>query len=356
MLRMIQHEIGPGSPLESLLGNARPSRPWYKRGWKLLGLPPFHFLLIGVLLFCANEWLAARSGAGDRETIEITAAQIDSVRLEWMRRNKVAPTPTEEGALIDRMIDEEILFREALRIGLDRSSAVVRRRLTQIASFVDLDPNASEEELLSEARTLGLDRDDPVIRRHLIHMMRGLYLRAESLEWPTEGEFRAYVEQEPRRFMLPERIAFTHVYLSEDRRGAGMPEDAAQLLERLNSESVSPEGAAEQGDVFLRGHDFPLQTRRQVMRVFGPGFAEAVMEVEPGIWSGPIESAYGLHLVWVKEKMDERMPEFEEVSKRAYREVVRLRGEERLRERLEVLRGSYLIRIERADAGGGDAT
>jgi peptidyl-prolyl cis-trans isomerase C len=323
-------------------------------GRRLFAAPPFHFLLIGALLFCANAWLAARSGAGDRETIEITAAQIDSAKLEWMRLHKAAPTPGEERALIDRMIDQELLFREALRIGLDRSSPVVRRRLTQIAGFVDLDPNAEEEPLLAEARALGLDRDDPIIRSHLIGRMHRLYQRAEIPEEPTEEEVRAFVEQEPHRFMMPERVAFAHVYLSADRRGASLSQDAADLLERLKAESVSPEGAAEQGDVFMRGHDFPLQTRRQVLKVFGPGFAEAVMEQEPGIWAGPLESAYGLHLVWVKEKMGERLPEFAVVLGRARQELVVSRGEERLRERLDTIRGNYEIRVEEKTAPGVD--
>ena len=353
---MISRQLGPDGPLGGVPGNAGASRPWYEKGRKLSGPPPLHFLLIGLLLFLANDWLAARSGAGDRETIEISAGQIDSARLEWMRRHKAEPTPGEEGALIDGMIHEEILFREALRIGLDRSSTVVRRRLLQIAGFVDLEPNASEEELLREARTLGLDRDDPVIRRHLIGMMRSLYRRAEVPEWPTEAEVLAYVERNRRRFMLPERIAFTHVYLSADRRGVGLSEDAAELLERFRSGSLTPEQAAGLGDAFLRGHDFPLQTGRQVAKIFGPSFSKAVMELKPGGWSGPIESAYGLHLVWVKEKTDERMPEFEDIGKRAYQELVGRRGEERLHERLEALRSSYRIRIEWEGAGGGDAT
>ena len=319
-----------------------------------MGPPPFHFLLIGALLFCANGWLASRSGAGDRETIEITAAQVDTARLEWTRLYKALPTPEEEADLIDRMIDEEILFREALRIGLDRSSPVVRRRLLQIAGFVDLEPNAEEESLLAEARAIGLDRDDPIIRRHLIGMMRGLYQRAEIPEEPTEEEVRGYVGENPDRFMVPERIAFAHVYLSADRRGASLSRDAAELLKRLNEESISPEGAAGEGDVFMRGHAFPLQTRGQVTRVFGPGFARAVMGVEPGIWAGPLESAYGLHLVWVKEKMGERLPEFAVIRGRARQEVVVFRGEERLRERLGSIRGNYEIRVEEKTPPGDD--
>ena len=91
-----------------------------------------------------------------------------------------------------------------------------------------------------------------------------------------------------------------------------------------------------------------------MLKVFGPGFAEALQKVEPGIWSGPLASAYGLHLVWVKEKMGERLPEFAVIRGRARRELVALRGEERLRERLDRLRGNYEIRVEEKTAPGAD--
>jgi hypothetical protein len=254
------------------------------------------------------------------------------------------------------MIDEELLYREALRIELDRSSPVVRNRLLQIAGLVGLKPNADEETRLAEARARGLDRNDPAIRNHLIGMMQSIYQRGDVPEEPTEDEVRAYVEREPRRFMVPERIAFSHVYLSADRRGERLDRDAAQLLERLSSESISPEVAAELGDVFMRGHAFPPQTPRQVAKIFGPGFAEAVAELKPGGWSGPFESAYGLHLVWVRERVGEQLSEFAAIRGRARQELVALRGEQRLRERLDEVRGSYEIRVEERTVSEVDST
>lgn len=351
---MITRKVHAVATSEDVPRTAGQGRRRTKKGPGLLGPPPFHFLLIGLLLFCTNKWLVAWSGVKDTGTIGITAEQIDRARSDWMGLHKAIPTSEEEQALIDRLIDEEILFREALRTGLDRSSPVVRRRLRQIANFVDLDPRASEEILLDEARALGLDRDDPIIRRHLIGMMSSLYQRGQLQESLTEAEVRAYVEQHPDRFMVPRRISFMHVYLSSDRRGAGMSRDASRLLERLRGESVSPEQAAREGDVFLRGYRFRLQTHGQVTRIFGPGFAEAVMAMDPGIWSGPIESAYGLHLVWVQDKVDEQLPEFTLIRGRAYQELVQLRRKERLRERLEAIRGNYEIRIEEETGFGED--
>jgi len=125
-----------------------------------------------------------------------------------------------------------------------------------------------------------------------------------------------------------------------------LPGEEELKLERLSSESISPEVAVELGDVFMRGHAFPPQTPRQVTKIFGPGFAEAVAEVKPRVWSGPFESAYGLHLVWVRESVGEQLPEFAAIQGRARQELVALRGEKMLRERLDEVRGNYEIRVE----------
>ncbi len=353
---MTRREIGSDDPLEDVSGNARAPSDSYDSGRRLLASPLLHFLLVGLLLFCAVRWIASHSGAGDREIIEISSSQIDGARSEWIQRYKAIPTPAEERTLVDRMIDEELLYREALRIELDRNSPVVRNRLLQIAGLVGLKPNADEETRLAEARARGLDRNDPAIRSHLIGMMQSIYQRGDVPEEPTEDEVRAYVEQEPRRFMVPERIALSHIYLSADRRGESLDRDAAQLLARLRSDPISPEIAAEQGDVFMRGHAFPPQTPRQLTKIFGPGFAEAVMELKPGIWSGPLESAYGLHLVWVQKRVGEQLPEFVAIRGRARQELVASRGEEKLRARLDEVRGNYEIRVEEKSVPEVDAT
>jgi parvulin-like peptidyl-prolyl isomerase len=47
---------------------------------------------------------------------------------------------------------------------------------------------------------------------------------------------------------------------------------------------------------------------------FGKEFARAVFALQPGAWHGPIESAYGLHLVRVSDREPAKRREFAEVK------------------------------------------
>ena len=50
----------------------------------------------------------------------------------WQR----PPTPEELRGLIDAYIKEEVYYREALKLGLDRDDTLIRRRMQQKLEFV----------------------------------------------------------------------------------------------------------------------------------------------------------------------------------------------------------------------------
>jgi parvulin-like peptidyl-prolyl isomerase len=53
-----------------------------------------------------------------------------------------------------------------------------------------------------------------------------------------------------------------------------------------------------------------------VDQTFGPAFGEQLLEAPVGEWFGPVESAYGLHLVRVLERTELRLAEFDELQDR----------------------------------------
>jgi hypothetical protein len=59
--------------------------------------------------------------------------------------------------------------------------------------------------------------------------------------------------------------------------------------------------------------EIPLSSRSDVSRLFGNGFADEVMKLKPGRWSGPIESPYGLHLVFASEEVQGRLPSLAQI-------------------------------------------
>jgi len=309
---------------------------------RLARAPLVHFLAIGSALFVVGRRDAAPAHA-ERDPIIFTAADVERVRNDWIQRVGLQPTAATEAKLVDAAIDEEVLYREALAIGLDRS-AVVRDRLARLARFVDegIEDGAESE---AAARRLGLDQHDLVIRRHLVNSMR-LVLEAPShSDEPTASDLNAYYDQHSDEFRQPPRTCFAQVFFSRDRRGGTAEADAKRALVELQQRGTHPDGAIQYGDPFIRGTQIGPATADEIERLFGGDFAAAVARAEPNTWIGPVRSAYGMHLVWINERIPGARPPLASVRGQVLHQLLHARQTERLRRRLATLRAQYPIDV-----------
>lgn len=266
-------------------------------GWQRS--PLLHFLLLGALLFLVAQ---RRRGRPD------------------------GPTPVAPPA------DEELLFRAAIDHGFDRDAAV-RTRLARLARFVGEDA-ADEVRLERAARTLGLERGDLVIRRHLVQMMELATAHVAPSELPTETDLQQYLTTHAEAFMAPAEVTFTQRFLRRDR-------DAARVavLGRALAECHDPSGCgAEAGDAFLFGERVGPVSIDEVSRLLGPELARAVAAAPVGTWVGPVQSSYGHHVVWVRDRTVPSVPALEAVHGRVLHAWLRERGERNARVRLDAMR------------------
>ena len=237
--------------------------------------PLVHFVLLGGGLFSLHQWVAPPRATN---RVVVSDAIVRGLRQEHLRQNGTLPTPEEEAALIQRFVDNEILYREAVSQGLDRGDLIVRRRLVQKMEFV-----LEGEELIAE---------------------------------PTDAELQAYLDAHADRYAVAERVALTHIFVSTDQHGGDAERVAGDLRQQLAA-GVDPSTL---GDPFLRGRDFPLRTERDLAGIFGAPFATQVMALPPGEWSAPLRSSYGLHLVRVTERTPGRQPSLNEVRIAVFRD------------------------------------
>ncbi len=239
--------------------------------------PVVQCLLMGLALFVVYE-IRNRDADGREASnrIVLSADDIRQIGIAWVAQGRPAPSPEEMRILADARVREEILYREALALGLDESDAIVRRRLAQKMEF--------------------------------------LFEDVAKLSEPATDELAAWFERHAPRFASPARVTFRHLYFSPDRRGAAARADAAHALPRLAGEPGSSGHAVALGDPFMFQDYYAERTLDDVARSFGPGFARAVFETPPGHWAGPVESGYGSHLVWVDALTPARVPAFDEVE------------------------------------------
>ncbi len=238
---------------------------------KWLREPWVHFLILGFALFALSAVLSDRGADDASQRIDVTSAEIEWLTRNWEARWQRPPTETELRGLVDDYIRQEVLYREALTMGLDRDDEIIRRRMVQKIEFLT-------EDLAAQAQ-------------------------------PTEVQLRSYYQENLDKYRLPERRSFSHIYFNVDRRGDAAAVEAAEGTRAQLLASPASASYAELGDRFMLPHDYSAQSEAEVARQFGQRFAAALFGVEPMEWQGPIASGYGLHLVRVAEVWEGSVPE-----------------------------------------------
>jgi hypothetical protein len=272
----------------------------------ILREPLLHFLVLGGLLF-GLFGLTQEPDRDNGRQIRVTAAQVEQLRAQFRRTWMRPPTEAELVGLIERHIRGEVFYREALAMGLDQDDPYVRNRLGQKLEFL-LDDLSAETE-------------------------------------PGDETLGQYLQEHAERYREPARISFQQVYLNPDRHPR-LKDDAAGMLGRLRA-GADP---AELGDASLLGQAFDDLSQPEIARQFGDGFAEALLELEPGQWLGPIPSGLGAHLVRLMERQPARLPALGDVRSSVLRDWQDQRAREQKEQAYARLRQRYEITVEPANA------
>ncbi len=112
--------------------------PMYKQNMfsKLLKEPLLHFLLIGAGLFFLFSQLNSDEQTDNREKIVVTKSKVEVLIDTFVEANGTMPTQQEIQKLVEDDIHKEVLYREALAIGLDKDDMVIRHRLAQKMKYL----------------------------------------------------------------------------------------------------------------------------------------------------------------------------------------------------------------------------
>ena len=134
------------------------------------------------------------------------------------------PNREEWEGLIRERVREEVYYREALALGLDKDDLIIRRRLQQKMEFVSDDVAAQAQ--------------------------------------PTDAELSAYLQAHPDSFRVEQRFTFRQVFLNPDKHGKNLARDAAQLLAQLNQEGGKAD-ISTLGDPIMLDHAVSTRSRRR---------------------------------------------------------------------------------------------
>ena len=267
-------------------------------------MPIVHFVVGGALLFRLVHGVAplvAAHATASRAPIVLTADDVARLRSDYLRETGLEPTADDEAALVDKALDEELLFREALARGLDQGDRSVHNWLVEQMQVLEGERAGDPEQLYGRARALGLDRTDLVVRRILVQKMRLLAARTAERP-PSDAELEAFYAAHRDDYRAPDRVSFWHVFLASERHGRAAGADANALLDGIRRDRLPPDQAVRQGESFTAPSHLAGQAAPQVAKLFGPAVAAAVQAGEPLRWIGPVASPYGVHLLWIESR------------------------------------------------------
>jgi hypothetical protein len=268
--------------------------------------PLCHFLVLGAALFMVFSFVnGPASMPADRIVIdENQVLQLsEQFQRTWMR----PPTRQELQGLAEDFVKEEILYREARALGLDKDDLVIRRRLRQKMEFINAD----------------LTEPQP----------------------PLEADLQAYFDANQDRFRQPERFSFHQVYLNPAKHTGNVKRKADELLARLTTEASSAVDPNTIGDASLLPVRLVAVTQREVANTFGREFAKNIENAPPGRWSGPYASSYGLHLLRITNREAGGLPAIAEIHPILEREWYAERRQEANERFYRAIRKRYDIEI-----------
>lgn len=220
-----------------------------KPGW--LKDPLFHFILAGALLFGAYATLH-RESKESPHVVQLTTQEVDWLKETWALQWQRPPSEEELRVLVANYLQETLLAREAMEMGLDENDTVIRRRLAQKMDFFIVD--------------------------------------AARLAEPDEATLRRYYNAHRARYSAPLQVSFSQRFFRTEAA-------ARQGLQKLSARADADIGVPS-----LFEDDYTAVEEQEVASIFGSGFSARLNGLSLGRWQGPIPSAYGFHLVFLRKR------------------------------------------------------
>ncbi len=274
--------------------------------FKFLHEPLFHFLLIGLGLFFLFSQLNSTVEKTESNTIVIKQSKIDAMNASYLKQRGRAPMDKEIETLIENEIREELLYREAIALGLDKGDGVIRRRLAQ--------------------------------------KMKYLFEDLAVINEPNDADLEKFLKEHASKFTLPGTLSFYQVYLDPKIHKDSLDEEVNTVLAHLKI--ISLEKAFSLGDRSLLEYRFSKRRENDVKNRFGESFSKKLFKAPIDSWQGPFQSAYGIHFVYIDSKEEAVLPELKQVREDVLQEYKR----EKMFEANEIfyngLKDRYKIKID----------
>jgi len=274
----------------------KPTAP-FLNWWYWISKEPFvHFIVLGSLLYL----LYSNFSKPSTDTIVVTTQKAENLIDEREKKSGRALTVTEQNQLLEEYIENEILFREAYKQGMDQS--------------------------------------DPFIRRQMIDKMRfSLY---DTFESPDDQTLLSYYKTHKNDYATEIKISLEEICFTLEQ--FEKIQDKDNILIELNK-STKPEFS----DVDLpKKQILENQSRIELIHHFGTSFTIKLEKIPVGKWSGPLYSKHGVNYVRITAKQIAGYLPFDAVKPRVINDYIQWQQVSELKPKLDSIKSGYKIIVE----------
>ena len=251
--------------------------------------------MVGVSIYFAESIFNTDDLDSD---IYISDRQINNLINSWNAQVGRNPNADELINLINNLIEEEILYREALKLGLEQDDEIIRRRLAQKIIF--------------------LKRD------------------AETFT-PSNEELKNFFVQNQSNYVSDDLYTFEHYFFGND---TSAREEAEITLSKLLSGQNSDMGLP-----FYSGNTFTSHPLQKIEDIFGAEFAKVIKTIKADQWEGPIQSAFGYHNVMITSIENPKVPSFEAVKNILLADYLEANSDQAIKQFMEQIKSEYSVAI-----------
>lgn len=245
---------------------------------KIIKEPLLHFVALGMLIYFSLMMVGDDSVENQR--IIVTEGKIKHLATLYQKTWQRKPTAEQLEQTVQEYVLEQAAYYEGVNLGLDQNDIVIMRRVRQ------------KLDIIAEENTPRPEVTDEILSDYLLN----------------NGE----------KFSESPRLTIRQVYLDPKNYGNALESEIEGLLTGLTEQP--DKNIKELGARYLFKPFYQRQGLTELSRLFGSDFVKESAELAVGQWHGPIHSSFGVHLVYVEEKLPGVIPELSPIRSLVMRE------------------------------------
>ncbi len=192
-----------------------------------------------------------------------------------------------------------------------------------------------------------LYRVDPIVRNTLIQKMRYLSNDQIDIDKATKEELYSFFLKHRNKFIEPERISFIHIFINPNKHRKNTPQLVNKIYTNVFSHLPKDINFTKLGDYFKGGGNyFEEKSQNDLVNHFDRSFIRQLFKMPTNTWSKPIGSGYGIHIVYIFNRITSKNASFNKAYKQIRYEWIIAESQKAYKQSIQNLKKKYNIKIE----------